>query len=245
LNAVGGRPALAAGACAQVAVLVVLTVTADLGTAGWAAGTAYLLTGAAVLAWAMRRAGHDALGPADLVTLVRSVLIGAVTALVADGGPVWPMVVLASLALALDLVDGPVARRTRTESSFGARFDMEADAFLILVLSVQAAFTLGPWVAVIGVTRYVFVLAGYAAPWLRAPLPPSRARKAVAAAQGVALVAVSARVLPHWGSAAGAAGALTVLGWSFGRDAVYLWRNRRPVGPAAPATGRGREQGGV
>ena len=35
----------------------------------------------------------------------------------------------------LDLVDGWVARRTGTASPFGARFDLETDAALILVLS--------------------------------------------------------------------------------------------------------------
>nr|WP_223830396.1 CDP-alcohol phosphatidyltransferase family protein [Nocardiopsis quinghaiensis] len=239
------RSALAAGACAQTAALVGIAVTVGLGTAGWVAGLTYLVAGTAVLAWAMRRAGHSALGPADLVTLVRSVLIGTVTALVADGGHVWPVVALASVALALDLVDGPVARGTRTESSFGARFDMEADAFLILVLSVHAALALGPWVAVIGVMRYAFVLAGRAAPWLRAPLPPSHMRKVVAAVQGVALVAVSSRLLPHWGAVAVAVGALALLVWSFGRDAVCLWRRRPPVGPAAPAADTGSERGGV
>ncbi|MFD6953033.1 MULTISPECIES: CDP-alcohol phosphatidyltransferase family protein [unclassified Nocardiopsis] len=239
------RPALLTAACAQAAVLVVLTVAVGLGAAGWAAGTAYLVAGAAVLAWAMRRAGLGALGPADLVTLARSVLIGAVAALVADGGHVWPVVVLAAVALALDLADGPVARWTRTESSFGARFDMEADAFLILVLSVHAVAALGPWVAVVGLMRYAFVLAGHAASWLRAPLPPSRARKVVAAVQGVALVAAVAPVLPHRGAVAVAAGALAVLVWSFGRDVLFLWRNRPPVGTAAPAAGTGSERGGA
>ena len=42
---------------------------------------------------------------------------------------------LASVALILDGVDGKVARRTRNASAFGARFDMEVDAFLILVFS--------------------------------------------------------------------------------------------------------------
>lgn len=63
--------------------------------------------------------------------------------------------------------------------------------------------------------------AAESASWLRAPLPPSRARKAVAAAQGVALavaVAVPAgRLL---------AAALAALAWSFGRDVRWLWVRR-------------------
>mgnify|MGYP001183568720 CR=1 FL=1 len=230
------RPVLAAGACAQAVVLAVLASTVGLGVAGWTAGTVYLVLGVTVLAWAAHRAGPHTLGPADLVTLCRALLIGAVTALVADGGHVWPVVALASAALVLDLVDGPVARGTRTASPFGARFDMEADAFLLLVLSVHAAFLLGPWVVAIGAMRYVFALAGRTAPWLRAPLPPSRARRVVAGVQGAALVVASSQVLAPWGAVAVTGGALAALVWSFGRDAVGLWRDRGGV-PVPAATG--------
>ena len=53
--------------------------------------------------------------------------------------PVATLVLLSSVALALDGVDGWVARRTRTVSALGARFDMEVDAFLVLMLSVHVA----------------------------------------------------------------------------------------------------------
>ena len=65
------------------------------------------------------------------------------------------LVLLASVALALDAVDGRVARRTGTVSALGGRFDMEVDAFLILVLSVQVARDHGLWVLVIGAARYL------------------------------------------------------------------------------------------
>src|SRR5689334_85378 len=96
------------------------------------------------------------LGPASWVTLVRAVLSVAVAvAIITDQGPT-PIVVLASVALVLDLVDGWLARRTDTVSAFGARFDGETDAFLILALSVYVAPTYGLWVLGIGAARYVF-----------------------------------------------------------------------------------------
>ena len=64
------------------------------------------------------------------------------------------LVSLATVALVLDAVDGWVARRTRTTGMFGARFDAEVDAFLILVLSVYVARSVGAWVLAIGVARY-------------------------------------------------------------------------------------------
>lgn len=240
----GDPTALGTAAVAQAALLALLTATVGLGIAGWTAGIAFLLAGTAVVAVAARRFDRERLGPADRVTLARSVLIGGVAALVADGGPAWPLVVLASVALALDLVDGLVARGTRTASSFGARFDMEADALLILVLSVRVAAELGWWVLAIGAMRYAFGAAARVAPWLGGPLPPSWARKAVAAVQGVALVVAAAPVLPRWGAEAVVAVALASLVWSFGRDVVGLWRagpglRDRAVGHEVGTCGRG------
>ncbi len=193
----------------------------------------YVLVVTLLLVTAIRRYGRWPLGPADLVTLIRVGLIGVVTALVvaalvADGGAVWVLVSVAALALVLDWVDGLVARGTRTESDFGARFDMEADAFLILVLSVYVAGALGPWVLLIGAMRYLFGAAARVAPWLRGPLPPSLARKAVAAAQGIVLTVAASGLLPAPLAATAVAGALAALAWSFGRDVVGLWRARAP-----------------
>ncbi|GAB2504351.1 CDP-alcohol phosphatidyltransferase family protein [Nocardiopsis aegyptia] len=218
---------VAAGVPPETGETEILTAGAfGLGPVGWTMGAVYLVAGAAALRWAMHRAGRRALGPADRVTLVRALLVGGVTALVADGGHTWAVVALAVPALLLDLVDGFVARRTGTESDFGARFDMETDAFLILVLSVHAVQFLGPWVLLIGGMRYAFGAAAWAAPWLAAPLPPSRARKRVAALQDAALAAAALALLPVWAATALVAGALGALSWSFGRDVVRLWRSR-------------------
>jgi len=220
------RGTLAAGQDQAVALggQIVLLAVLDVGPVGWLAGTAY---GAALwltLSYGLRRSGTYVLGPADRVTLVRATLAGAVVALVASGmdGPV--LAALASVALLLDAVDGQVARRTGTVSAFGARFDMEVDAFLILVLSVQVSAEAGLWVLAIGAMRYVFVAAAWFAPWLRAALPHSYARKTVAALQGVFLVV--AGILPVTAAVAVAALALASLAWSFGRDVEWLWRHR-------------------
>jgi phosphatidylglycerophosphate synthase len=144
----------------------------------------------------MRRSRRQLLGPANQVTLARATLVGGVAALAADSiqgrVPLGVLVTLASVALALDAVDGQVARRTGTTSALGARFDMEVDAFLILVLSVVVAQSLGGWVLAIGALRYAFVAAAVVLPWLRASLPPRLSRKTVAALQGIVLVVASA-----------------------------------------------------
>lgn len=175
-------------------------------------------------------AGSAALGPADLVTLTRAVLACSLAALVVDpslGEPGAAVVVpLAGVTLALDAVDGPVARVTGTGSAFGTRFDGEADAFLLLVLSLHVAPSYGWWVLVIGAARYAFGLAGWAWSWLRVGLPFRYWRKVVTAAQGLALVVAAAGVLPRPATYAALAAAITLLAESFGRDVLWSWRRR-------------------
>ncbi|MDI2027002.1 CDP-alcohol phosphatidyltransferase family protein [Saccharopolyspora sp. TS4A08] len=213
-----------AWAGAQVLALLAVAATVGLGPLGWAAGLACALGTQALVRRAMLRHATTCLGPADRITLVRAALTAVITALVADGVGPSLLVVLGVVALISDFLDGQVARRTGTTSPFGARLDMEVDAFLILVLSVHVATALGPWVLVIGLMRYAFVAASWRLRWLREQLPPSRARKAVAAVQGIVLVAVSSGLVPH--AAAWVFLALLVLVWSFGRDVLWLRRSR-------------------
>lgn len=224
------RPEPASGAAGQTILLVLLGVMTGLGTAGWLTGLGFTAGVWAILTRALDRAGDRHFGPANVVTLARTTLVGGVTALVADSfesrPPVAVLVALATVALILDAVDGQVARRTGTASSLGARFDMEADAFLILVLSVHVAMSLGPWVLLIGAMRYVFVVAARAVPWLRGPLRPSMARKTVAALQGIVLLAVGAGIIPRLPAYAAVLVALVLLVWSFARDIGWLWRVR-------------------
>jgi phosphatidylglycerophosphate synthase len=221
----------AVGAGAQVLLLALLGTAIGMGTAGWLTGLVFAFASWAVLSRALHRSRLRAFGPANRVTLGRATLVGGVTALVADSfrsaPPVSLLVGLTAVALVLDGVDGKVARRTGTSTPLGARFDMEVDAFLILVLSVYVALDLGPWVLLIGAMRYVFVAAARVWPWLTAPLPPSTARKTVAALQGVLLLLAGADLLPRGANAGVAAVALGLLVWSFGRDVRWLRRRSR------------------
>ncbi|WP_243742021.1 CDP-alcohol phosphatidyltransferase family protein [Actinomycetospora succinea] len=217
---------LLGGALASAGLLGVLTHGVGLGPFGLVVGA----TAAAALVALLAGAPVDALGPAGRVTLVRAVLVVGVTALVADPVSQHPMsgpalVVLAAVALVLDGVDGAVARRWNVASSFGARFDMELDAFLLLVLSWHVSWALGNWVLLIGLARYLFVAAGVVLPWLTGELTPKRSGKVVAAAQGVVLVIAASTLLPALAATVLVGAALAALLWSFGRDVVRLWRS--------------------
>jgi phosphatidylglycerophosphate synthase len=206
---------------------------------GWMAGVACGVVMAFLVGRGISAFGVTRLGPADWVTLTRVVLAGGVAALAADStappGSVTALVALAVVALSLDAVDGQVARRTGTVSEFGARFDGEVDAFLILVLSVYVSRSAGAWVLMIGAARYALLVAGWAVPWLRRTVPHRYWRKVVAAIQGIALTIAAASLLPLALTIVLLMGALALLMESFGRDVVWLWR-RRALDPVAGRT---------
>ncbi len=224
------RTGPALGLLVQAVLLATLAVTVGLGAAGWLAGIAYGAVTCAGLTGGMRRSGQPELGPADRVTLTRATLVGGVTALTVDSfdryPPVPVLVTLATVALVLDAIDGQVARRTGTVTELGARFDMEVDASLLLVLSVHVARPLGVWVLGIGLMRYAFVAAVWVLPWMRAVLPPRYWRKVVAATQGIVLVVATAEILPVPLAEIAVAAALALLVESFGRDVLWLWQHR-------------------
>ncbi|MQA82679.1 MAG: CDP-alcohol phosphatidyltransferase family protein [Streptosporangiales bacterium] len=216
---------------AQLALLAVLAGTVGLSAVGWLVGAVYGLVVNALLVVGLARSGARVLGSANAVTLFRATLVGGVAALIADSlvrsVSVPMIVVLAAVALLLDAVDGRVARRTRMVSPLGAIFDQEIDAFLILILSVAVARSIGLWVLAIGVARYAYMAAGWLLPWLREPLPPRYWGKVVAATQGIVLTIAVASFLPAPVTVGIVATALVLLAESFGRSVWWLWHDRR------------------
>jgi phosphatidylglycerophosphate synthase len=139
----------------------------------------------------------------------------------------WAALCIAAVGSALDGVDGWAARRTQMSSAYGARFDMETDALLILVLTVLAwqFGKVGLWVLASGLMRYVFVAASLLFVWLRRPLPASRRRKTAAVVQTISLLVAVAPFVPPNISGSLCAGALAVLAWSFLLDIAWLRRH--------------------
>jgi phosphatidylglycerophosphate synthase len=216
-------------AAGGIGALVVLAAAVPVSAAGWTVGLVVPVGAAVLVAAAIRRARPTRFGPANVVTSVRVVLVGLIAALAAtaltEAVPPVAVVALAVPALVLDAVDGGVARRTGSVSALGARYDMEVDAFLLLVLGVLDGPRLGWWVLAIGLMRYAFVAAGRLLPSMRATLPPRYWRKVVTAANGIALVA--AVVLPPAAASVVVLAALGLLVESFSRDVVWLRRRHR------------------
>jgi phosphatidylglycerophosphate synthase len=175
-------------------------------------------------------------GAANFVTLVRVALTAGVAALIGEPASdrIAGLVVAIVLVVAvLDGVDGWLARRNGETSAFGARFDMETDAALILILSVLVwqHDKAGAWVIACGLMRYGFVAAGWLLPWMAAPLRSTLRGKSVAVAQIAGLAVALIPDVKSPVSDAVAAVTLAALVWSFAVDIAWLKRqetaNRR------------------
>jgi phosphatidylglycerophosphate synthase len=222
------RLATMLGMLTTAALLGVVSATTGLSVAGWIAGLATGSAATALLVTARMRSDQATIHPADWVTLTRTLLIAGVAGLVADsfGRPVsiTALVTLSTVALALDAVDGQVARRTGTATPLGARIDGEVDALLILLLSIAVSQDYGSWVLAIGAARYALLLGGWLIPWLAAPLPPRYWGKVVAAVQGIVLTVAASGLLDRRTGMIAVAAALLLLAESFGRNLIWLYR---------------------
>jgi phosphatidylglycerophosphate synthase len=177
------------------------------------------------------------LGPANRVTLARAALAVPIFAVALHPGSLgaavaWWTIVVSTAVMVADGFDGYVARRTGSGSRFGARFDMELDAALLLALSVLVwrQGRVGYWVLSIGLMRYAFVGASWIWPELAADLPPSQRRKIVCVIQGVALLVALGPVVPDAIAVAVAAAGLLALAYSFGVDVRWALAAGRGAG---------------
>jgi len=227
-------------AAVQLIGLVVLVLLAEVARAQLPLGELYSLKSAAWFAVIATLAvvfisddNHPftRLGPANHVTTARAVLVALVVG--AMGEQASPAVAASAAGAGvavtvMDGIDGWLARRSRMASRFGARFDMEVDAVLILALAVltwQSGKT-GPWVLVSGLLRYMFVAAGWAMPQMRRTLPASRRRQTICVIQvgGLILALEPFVVSPVSELIAGAA--LVSLVYSFAIDTLWLLGDR-------------------
>ncbi len=218
------------GLVAEGGLLAVLSSYAGLSFAGWSVGLVVVSAVVGLFARALLKRAAAGPQPADWVTLARAVLTAGAAGIVAGAflghATAGAIVVLSAVALVLDGFDGYVARRTRTASELGARFDMEVDAVLILVLSIDVSRAFGAWVLAIGLARYGLLGAERVVPWLRRWVPVRWWRKAVAAFQGIVLTVAAAGVVPYGVTAGLIVVALVLLAESFGRDIGWLFRRR-------------------
>lgn len=190
-------------------------------------GMAAYSAGVVGAAWHLRRRHpHTRLGLANAVTLLRLALVSSlIIPLVGVSHTPVPIIVIATISLSLDGVDGWLARRQELSSDFGGSFDMEVDSVFALVLAVLAVVGGAPWLVVLlGLPRYLFGIAQLIWPWLNGSLPPRYSGKVMCVIQLIVLIVLQAPFVPDTLGTLLVVGTLAALAWSFGRDIVWLWR---------------------
>jgi phosphatidylglycerophosphate synthase len=167
-------------------------------------------------------------GAANLVTALRLLLVGALSiALHQAAGGLLAALVLATLVL--DGLDGWLARRAGLTSPFGAHFDMEVDALLVLTTSAELFLSgkFGWWILAGGVLRYLYVLC--AALW---PPRGGSTPRTLLGRSAFLLVVVGQALGLFWaGSAALLAAALGTLAVSLSFALSFFYGYARPAKP--------------
>ncbi|MEO0468536.1 MAG: CDP-alcohol phosphatidyltransferase family protein [Bacteroidota bacterium] len=129
-------------------------------------------------------------GPANQVTAFR--LLGLLTVLFLHPYlPDWGIAIGAILVLALDGLDGYLARKYQLSSRFGGIFDMETDAFFVMGMSLLLfQKELAPaWVLLLGWIKYGYEL-------LLIVFPPKRVEKGTMLGKIIAVVLMISLIAP-------------------------------------------------
>lgn len=136
----------------------------------------------------------------------------------------WAGSLLLLVVFTLDGLDGWLARRGGQASAFGAHFDMEVDALMVLVasLALVQGQRVGAFLLIAGWLRYLFVISTALRP-ARGPEPARRSGRYIFSAMTVSLCASYAD-LPGQRPLAAVATSLLVI--SFGRSFLWHFRGR-------------------
>jgi phosphatidylglycerophosphate synthase len=132
--------------------------------------------------------------------------------------------ILIWLPIGLDAVDGFLARRFQQSSEFGQYFDMEADAFYVLLLTIllYQSGKVGTWVLVPGILRYVYVIVISLIGWQDRELQGSFLAKVIGG--GFFVILPWPFIIPEPLGAYVLAGMTILLFWSFGVSFYELYQ---------------------
>lgn len=180
--------------------------------------------------------------PADRITTLRlgfgsaAVLLLVAAELIPLVEPTDPayrafFILFLFIAVLSDFVDGKVARRS-TPSRFGGDWDMQNDAAFAMLLSIAAVVFVGfdSWVIVIGLARYLYVIAVPSAhEKVQTPRSYELYGKAVCAVTVISLAAAVADGETGLATTAALAVSLAAVMSSFGWF-TYLLRRERVTG---------------
>jgi len=167
-------------------------------------------------------------GSANMVTTLRLFMVAGLCAIGFARGVGPAAAVLVATIFALDGLDGWLAKRTGQSSAFGAAFDMECDALLVLVCTLLMYLhgRLGAYILIPGLLRYVYALALIWLPERDGEAPRSRIGRFVFSLFAVSMVVSLWPVEPLHRPLEVLATVFVV--WSFARSALWYLKDPKP-----------------
>ena len=164
---------------------------------------------------------------ADALTGVRFVLLALAAASIPRAPAAWVLAAF-TVNVALDALDGFVARRLGETTAFGAALDREVDAFFVLVAYLHFPLDgwLGGWVLLAGVLPYAYRLFASATP---APLAAGHKERTAAPLAGLNFVMLLAAVAMPTYSSSILVASVAVVCTSFAVSFWGLYRHAHPL----------------
>ena len=138
------------------------------------------------------------------------------------------IIILSTVSLVMDGLDGFIARKYNLVSKFGEIIDQESDNFLMLVISISLYLNkdVGLYVFLIPLYRYTFLVSMKKYDWLQRTLPSSQFRK-IACVLTIALMIMSQDVYFNYENTLFLVIlSLFIITFSFSKDIIWLYRNK-------------------
>jgi phosphatidylglycerophosphate synthase len=138
------------------------------------------------------------------------------------------IIILSTLSLIMDGLDGFIARKYNLVSKFGEIIDQESDNFLMLVISISLYLNkdIGLYVFLIPLYRYIFLASMKKYDWLKKTLPISQFRK-IACVLTIILMIMSQDVyIDYENTVFLVILSLFIITFSFSKDIIWLYRNK-------------------
>ena len=138
------------------------------------------------------------------------------------------IIILSTVSLIMDGLDGFIARKYNLVSKFGEIIDQESDNFLMLVISISLYLNkdIGLYVFFIPLYRYAFLVSMKKYDWLQRTLPSSQFRK-IACVLTIVLMIMSQDVYFNYENTLFLVIlSLFIITFSFSKDIIWLYRNK-------------------
>ena len=138
------------------------------------------------------------------------------------------IIILSTVSLIMDGLDGFIARKYNLVSRFGEIIDQESDNFLMLVISISLYLNkdVGLYVFLIPLYRYTFLASMKKYDWLKRTLPSSQFRK-IACVLTIVLMIMSQDVYFNYENTVFLVFlSLFIITFSFSKDIIWLYRNK-------------------